>query len=239
MAKEKSADIIQVCAPPAYSGVFGNETSTKKSSSTKSKLLFGYAVSVSTALIVALILGGVYYYRSLDVIQEAIKKFKVTDTSGDAPVTQEVEIDAENQYVTLRLNGPDFAPGTFAVVDYAKSTTGIYDPQSKRCFLIPGIKTKIADLESWSLEYEKNNHTQKVQDNKETFNYIMADNYPVSDKSILSAPLRTACKSLPVYWLEPATSKTHDLQKRKAKLIICVSVSIGCTCITLCVSISL
>jgi len=35
-------------------------------------VLFGYAVAITTALIVVVIMGGVYYYRSLDVLEAAI-----------------------------------------------------------------------------------------------------------------------------------------------------------------------
>ena len=41
--------------------------------SRKSKVLFGYAVAITTALIVVVIMGGVYYYRSLDVLETALK----------------------------------------------------------------------------------------------------------------------------------------------------------------------
>ena len=41
--------------------------------SRQSKVLVGYAVAITTALIVVAIMGGLYYYRSLDVLETALK----------------------------------------------------------------------------------------------------------------------------------------------------------------------
>jgi len=37
--------------------------------------MFGYAVAITTALVVVVIMGGVYYYRSLDVLEASLKVF--------------------------------------------------------------------------------------------------------------------------------------------------------------------
>jgi len=214
MAEAKDSEAGQEPTPPAYTGSFQNEPANGKSSR-QSKVLFGYSVAVTTALIVVLIMGGVYYYRSLDVIEESIKKFGVGVDSAEAPLSQDLEVDAVNQYVVFRLNGIDLEPGTFAVLDYTKSMTGIYDPKGHQCFLIAGISTNIADLQTLSTVYEKNNSTDFNVTSVDNLYYTLADNYPVSDKNILPAPLKNACTSIPVYWLEPVPAdKTHNIQKR-------------------------
>jgi len=218
MEEVKDSEAGQNAAPPAYTGSFQNEGSAQSSngkSSRKSKVLFGYSVAATSALIVVLIMGGVYYYRSLDVIEESIKKFSVVDNTDKTAVYQDVEIDALNQYVIFRLNGADLAPGTFAVFDYTKSMTGIYDPEGHQCFLIAGIRSSISDLQTLSTAYEKNTTTYINETSAEPLYYTLADSYPVSDKNILPAPLRNACTSIPVYWLEPVPAdKIHGIQKR-------------------------
>jgi len=178
-----------------------------------------------------LVMGGVYYYRSMDVLQESIKKFRIADTSGNSPVNQDVEIDMANNYATFYMTGDQFAPGTFATLDYTKSMTGIYEPRSRRCYLIGGIRSEISDLQSLSYMYEKNN--TYTGDDRKTFTYVLGDNYPVSDKRILPGPLKSACTSLPVYWLEPAPSTPHGLQKRKiSEVEICYAWGFICVTIT-------
>jgi len=214
MAETKTVEAGQETAPPAYFGNIRNQDSDVKRSR-QSKILFGYSVAITTALIVVLVMGGVYYYRSLDIIQESIKKFKVVDDSNKTPVSQDVEIDAVNQYAVFRLNGADLEPGTFAVLDYARSMTGVYDPEGRQCFLIAGIRTSIVDLQTLKTAYEKINATHVNTTNEVSFSYTLADTYPVSDKTILPRPLKNACTSIPVYWLEPAQAdKTHNIQKR-------------------------
>jgi len=202
--------------PPAYvvDGQGGSTLASRENSSKKSKALFGYSVAVTTALVVVLVMGGVYYYRSLDVLQESIKKFQVEDKSGYNPVNQDIEIDMANNYAVFYLTGDSVAPGTFAVIDYTKSMTGFYEPRSRRCYLIGGIKSKIPDLQTLSQLYEKN--TTFTESSRKNFEYVLGDNYPVSDKKILPYPLKNACTSLPVYWLEPAPDTPHGIQKRGA-----------------------
>jgi hypothetical protein len=219
MSTEKY-QVSEVC-PPHYTSneVVGETRYTKKS-----KALFGYAVAVTTALVVVLVLGGVYYYKSIDNLQEVIEKFRVVDDSGKTPVTQDIEINTAKQYAVVQINGDSIAPGTYAVLDYSKSMTGIYEPNSRRCYLIAGIQNRIVDLETIRHYYEKQNGTSnKGEVRGETFYYVVADTYPVSDKTILSAPLKTSCASLPVYWLEPATDDTHDRVKREK----CWEVEVG------------
>jgi len=45
-------------------------------------MLFGYAIAVTTALIVVVIMGGVYYYRSLNVLEAAIKVNLISCVGG-------------------------------------------------------------------------------------------------------------------------------------------------------------
>jgi len=212
MTSEKSSEVLSF--PPAYvvEGQAGSSQTTDVSSSKKTKTLFGYSVAVTTALVVVLVMGGVYYYRSIDVLQESIKKFQVADNSGNNPVNQDIQIDMANNYAVFYLTGDSVSPGTFAVLDYTKSMTGIYEPRSRHCYLIGGIKSEISDLQTLSNVFEKN-ITDAVASGK-NFEYVLGDNYPVSDKKILPSPLKNACTSLPVYWLEPAPDTPHGVQKR-------------------------
>jgi hypothetical protein len=229
MASEKLAEVLS--CPPAYGQAGGSLQSSSGASSKKSKALFGYSVAATTALIVVLVMGGVYYYRSIDVLQESIKKFQVVDNSGSTPVREEVEIDLTNNYAVFHLTGNSIAPGTFAALDYTKSMTGVYEPRSRRCYLIGGIRSEISDLQSLSNMYEKN--ITYTETSKKSFNYVIGDNYPVSDKKMLPGPLKSACTSLPVYWLEPAPDTTHGLQKRGS---VTVKGRIGPVSITLTLS---
>jgi len=209
MTSEKCSEVLSF--HPAY--VVNSQTeSINGQSSKKSKALFGYSVAVTTALVVVLVMGGVYYYRSIDVLQESIKKFRLVDNSASNPVEENVEIDMTNNYAVFHLTGSSIAPGTVAALDYTKSMTGIYEPRSRRCYLIGGIKSEISDLQTLSQLYEKN--TTFNEANRKTFRYVIGSNYPVSDKKILPGPLKNACTSLPVYWLEPAPDTPHGIQKR-------------------------
>jgi len=207
---EKCSEVVSF--PPAYYAPQQVSQSSVRDSSKKSKALFGYAVGATTALIVVLVMGGVYYYKSIDVLQESIKKFQMADNSGSKPVNQDIEIDMSNNYAVFYLTGADIAPGTFATLDYTKSMTGIYEPKSRRCYLIGGIKSEISDIQSLSNMLEKN--TTNAETSGKTFYYVLGDNYPVSDKKILPSPMKSSCTSLPVYWLEQAQDTPHGMQKR-------------------------
>jgi len=208
--------------PPAYIDVLQNQPPAVKSSK-KSKALFGYAVAATTALIVVLVMGGVYYYRSLDIIQESIKKFHLTDKSDvhtdGTSVSQDIEIDTVNQYVVMHLNGATMEPGTMVVLDYSKSMIGLYRPVSRHCHLIGGINSDMAEFNAMASAYENMNSTQLGKNEKRVFYYVQAETFPVSDKIILPAPLKSFCNGLPVYWLEPSTADKfhkHQIQKRAA-----------------------
>jgi ribosomal silencing factor RsfS len=178
----------------------------------KTKLLFGYAVAVTTTLIVVIILSGIFYFRSQEVLLDTIKIYHRADKTGTTPVHQDIEVNTAKNTVVFHLNGEGIETGTFAVLDYAKSMTGIFDPEARACYLIGGIQKKIADLKTFSDVLEKNvNRTSTV----ETLQYQTADTYPVNDKAILPSALKSQCAYLPVYWLEPAT-ETKTIQKRAA-----------------------
>jgi len=212
MTFEKSSEVLSF--PPTYA-VDGQAGSSQTSdipvrSSTKTKALFGFSVAVTVALVVVLVVGGVYYDRAIHGLQESIKKFHVEDKSGNNPVNEDIEIDMANNYATFYLTGDSVAPGTFAVLDYTKSMTGIYEPRSRRCYLIGGIKSEITDLQTLRDVLEKN----ITASGGKNFEYVVGNDYPVSDKTILPGPLKNACTSLPVYWLEPAPETPNGVQKR-------------------------
>jgi len=197
--------------PPYVVSGFSNQQATKPKSS---KALFGYAVAVTSALIVVLILGGVYYYKSVETLQNTIQKFQLSSDREDSRSIKEVEIDESKNIVVFQLFGSGFELGTFSVLDYTRSMLGVYDPAAHKCYLIGGITEKFPDLHSLRQHYEQN-ATAKASERK-IFLYVLADDYPVSDKTILPTPLRSACASLPVYWLEPAPASDSGRQKRAA-----------------------
>jgi hypothetical protein len=185
--------------PTAYIMTPVSPTDQEIKYSRQSKALFGYAISITTALIVVLILGGVYYYRTLEVLHETVKTYHDMDRSGETPVNRQIEIDTATNTVIFHLSGHGFEPGSLAVLDYPKSLTGIYDPTAKQCFLIAGIWSNLMDPQALSERLEKN---LSKPSNIMKVNYQIADDYPVSDKSILPSSLKSPCAYLPVYWLE-------------------------------------
>jgi hypothetical protein len=209
MTSEKCVEVVSF--PPAYDVSGQTTTPVIRGSSKKSKALFGYAVGATTALVVVLVLGGVYYYKSIDVLQETIKKFHLEDTHENNPVKEDVEIDMANNYAVFYMTGPQWAPGTFLALDYTKSMIGIYDPKLRLCYLIGGIDSKINDLQTFSLQFEMN--TTYTDADRKKFYYVLSDNYPVSDKKILPYHLKSACTSLPVYWIQPAPAQPLGIQK--------------------------
>jgi len=196
--------------PPAYP-IMSSATNEMAGRSRKTKALYGYAIGVTTAFVVLLIFGGIYYYKSIEVLQDAIKTYRTVDKSGDNKLDQEVDIDTSNNQLVFRLNGEGIAPGTFAVQDYTKSITGIYDPKERKCYLLSGINKEVVDPRTYSDMLEKNTTASTPI---ATLNYQIADSYPVSDKSVIPSKLRSACQYLPVYWLEPAKEAKGGKQKR-------------------------
>jgi len=190
-------------------------------SSRRSKALFGYAVAATTALIVVLVMGGVYYYRSLDIIQESIKKFHLIDNSNvhtdGIAVSQDVEINTVGRYIVMHLNGATMESGTLVVLDYTNSMIGLYKPESRHCHLIGGINSHMADFNSMTSAYENFNSTEVGKIEKRVFYYVEDDTFPVNGKKILPEPLKNFCTGLPTYWMQPSTADTfhkHRIQKR-------------------------
>jgi hypothetical protein len=221
---------VDSASPPAYH----MQSQSSQGHSHKTKALFGYAVAVSTALIVVLILGGIFYFRSMNVLQDTIKTYHTTDKTGSTPVEQDVDVNVAKNTMLFHLNGEGIAPGTFAVFDYAKSMTGIYDPKDRTCYLIGGIQKKISDPKSFKDNMEKN--TTKLT-TVETLQYQIADTYPVNDKAILPSALKSQCAHLPVYWLEPVTEsnpETKSIQKRRVCWRVCVNIRGVRVCYTRC-----
>jgi hypothetical protein len=200
------AVIVESASPPAY--IMQPAAKASSGYSSKSKALFGYAVAVTTALVIVLIIGGVYYSRSVDDLQDIIKTYRHTDKTGTTPIQQDIEVNLGKNTLSFNLQGEGIAPGTVAVVDYSKSITGIYDPQARTCYLIGGIAKRIVDLKTYNNNMERNVTRPTTV---ETLQYQLADTYPVNDKAILPSPLKSQCTYLPVYWLEP---QTKDKQKR-------------------------
>jgi len=222
--------VVELSNPPAYVMQSATSRNQRAKYSSKTRALLVYAVAVSTALIVVLILGGVYYNRTLDVLQDTIKKYSEVYENGRTPVKEDIEVDTEKNTVVFRLSGQGITPGTFALFDYTKSMTGIYDPEVRKCFLIGGIKSKIADAKTFSDSMEKNVTKPMTI---ETLQYKMADTYPVNDKTILPSALKSACAHLPVYWLEPDTQQ-KGIQKRAVCNQICVDIKLVEICYTRC-----
>jgi hypothetical protein len=209
--KEKTA--VELTDPPAYILTPADPTimTSRVKHSRESKALFGYAVTITTALVVVLILGGIYYYRSLYDLKAIIKTYRYADI--------DIKIDSEKKTVVYRLSTE---PDKIIVVDYPKSLTGIYDPVARQCYLIAGLRSDAMDSQALSDRLEKN-MTQTLKVEKAT--YQIADSYPVSDKSILPSALKSPCAYLPVYWLEPDVTTQHEgtgIQKRGTWIIVII-----------------
>lgn len=203
---EKGSELPQVSCPPAYA--LPSIEPRSNGSSRKSKAVLGYAIGVTVALVILVILGSVYYYKSLDVIQSSVVKFQETYKTPDKKddITQETEVDQDNNVAVFRLTGKGIPDGTIAVLDYTRSMTGLYDPEVKQCFLLGGIRKDIVDPKTLS-QHLYGNKTKEDATVTETLNFQKADDYPITDKSILPKPLQASCKHLPTYWMEPATEK--------------------------------
>jgi len=202
--------VVELANPPAYI-VSGSVPNSEMKHSTKGKALFGYAVAITTALVVVLILGGVYYYRSLEMLQDTIRIYSDVDKTGKDPVDRQLEVDTSKNTLVYHLSGNGIEPGTLVVMDYTKSLTGIYDPKSRKCYLIAGIRSDIADPKTVGNMLEKN---MTAASKNEELKYRVADSYPASDKSILPAALKEDCTYLPVYWLERTIENGKSVQKR-------------------------
>jgi hypothetical protein len=135
MEEDKSS--VADC-PPAY--VVSGLTNEHARNPKKSKALFGYAVAVTTALIVVLVLGGVYYYKSIETLQATILKFDLSRNQDAFRSIDDIELDELKNVVLYHLGSPDFEPGSFSVLDYTKSMLGVYDSGPRSCYLIGGIK---------------------------------------------------------------------------------------------------
>jgi len=211
MEGEKSAH----CPPPyVVTGLTSSEQQPPRSQPRKSKVLFGYAVAMTTALVVVLVIGGIYYFKTVDTLQKTILKFHLSDDRLDSRNIKDVEIDQSNNIVVFQLSGPGFEPGSFSVLDYTRSMLGIYDPGQRSCYLIGGIKNTFPDLLSLGEHYQQN--ATAPASGRKIFYYSVADDYPISDKSILPSPLINACASLPTYWLEPDQAMANNRRKRLA-----------------------
>jgi hypothetical protein len=221
----RSEKSVESASPPAY--IMQHACSAPQSSQglpRKTKLLFGYSVAVTTILIVVLILGGIFYFRSQEVLQDTIKMYHSTDKTGTTPVDQDIEVNTAKNTLVFHLNGEGIEPGTFAVLDYSKSMTGVYDPRDRTCYLIGGIQKRILDPMTFNDMLAKNATTPSTV---EVLQYQIADTYPINDKAILPSALKSACAYLPVYWLEPAVEpkpETKGIQKRRPRFCwrVCV-----------------
>jgi len=196
--------------PPFYNGAATRQTSGGWSS-TKSKALLCYAVGVTVALVIVIIISSVHQRQTTNVLLASIKKYTVMDMSGTTPMREDIEIDMSKNFALFYLSGDGMMDGTFVVLDYTRSMTGLYEPNSRRCYLGGGLHSDIYDLQTLGSMLEKNTTQQKTE---ETFSYQLGNNFPVSDKTILPDPMKTVCMSLPIYWLEPVPPTSHNIMKR-------------------------
>jgi len=217
--------------PPAYlirseaSGMPGKQRS-------RGKFMVAYAVAVTSALVVTLVLGAVYYQRSFDGLLTGVRQPPLVEGKV---MTQSFPDLTANNVAVVNTGGA----GSQAVLDYSKSMTAVYDASKKMCYLVSGIHDDMVD--------------PKLANAFPTDKYSVDRSYSVSDKSLVPAPLQRVCAGLPVHWLQQVVSATlHNLRKRQIEsLSTCVTacdtatVSVGCQtisttlCPSLCTAISL
>jgi hypothetical protein len=139
--------------------------------------------------------------------------------------------------MTFRLTGPNYEPGTFAVLDYTRSLTMLYDPKSRSCFVIGGIRKEIADPTLFTTYLEKNITRPAVSTR---YSYQIADTYPISDKSILPRSVMKSCAYLPTYWLEPVPAGSEKgIVKRDIGVNACLELCLKVLIIELCAKLCL
>lgn len=172
------------------------------------KVLLVYAAVITTAFVVATILGSVYYANSLtnltnenNVLVDNLREITVAST------TQKVAVDTKNDVSIFYPQGPGVPNGTVAAIDYQRSITGIYDPQSQECYVTAGMSSGTPN--AMALESEINSGQYQANANSATHVYYKkVDNVAVADHSVLPSPLQSICVGLPVYWLEQADAPT-------------------------------
>jgi len=220
MAEKQSMESVN---PPVYRVSVEEPRKTSSTYQVSKKVVIGSAVAVTVILLAAIIVGVVYFYRSTDTLKDVAKMYHTIEKNGQTSSGQDIEIDTNKNIVVVHLTGDEIETGTFALLDYTKSLTGIYDAKERKCYLIGGIQQEFLDPQHFKESLEKNN-TQSTVSGK-TFRYKLAESYPVSDKSFLPSPLKKVCSIIPVNWLEPAleTSGT-GIQKRGWCFYVCVNI---------------
>jgi hypothetical protein len=183
-----------------------------------SKLIVGVIVAVTIVVVTSIVAGLVYFCLATN----SIKMYQNIVKDGMRAVKQDIEIDTEKNTMIFHLSEDGIEPGTFAVLDYAKSLTGFYDPGNKKCYLIGGIQKDLPNPKAFKDILDANN-SKSVN---ETLEYEVSHSYPVSDKSFLPASLRTSCAHIPVFWLQPVQEPNSSTglagrQKRDSLFLRC------------------
>lgn len=196
--------------------------------SCKSKATLGYAVGITIALIIVVVLGSVYYFKSLEIAHGTIVKFHQTyKGESNEEVTQETEVDVDNQIAVFHLDGDGMSKESFVVFDYGRSMIGLYEEEEKSCYLVGGLTKDMVDLKAFLARLYQNSTDENSTGGE--LDYVTADDYPISDKSILPKPLQSPCKYLPTFWLELAqgdaessldTDEHPRRVKRRRKVVI-------------------
>jgi len=227
--------------PPSYimRGEAGFSMKPKRWGSKGGKCVWAYAVAVTTALMVTVVVGALYYHRSIDGLLEAAQRPQSADRPIllSAPVVPQSAA-AVNNVVVIDMEGDMGVSGSQAAIDYSKGLTAVYDASKKMCYLASGIHTDIAN--------------SKLPSVFPTSKYSVDQSYSISDKSLVPAPLQRTCAGIPLHWLEQVVrDAVHSVKKRATITVavcetICISAltSIACQttfislCPTLCVALS-
>jgi hypothetical protein len=172
-----------------------------KASKVKIWVLIGYSVAITIALIVVAVMSGVYFHRSLDILEDSIETYQRTYSSpGDegSSLTEDISIYSANNVAIFRLSGPEIPDGSLVAIDYPKSIIIISEPTSKICYLIGGIKMIIGDMNQLNQYLQAN----KTADPTNTLYYAAnVDDYPVTDKSFLPSGISNECNGVPLFWI--------------------------------------
>jgi hypothetical protein len=216
MAEKQS---VESSSPPMYRVNVEEPSKNTNRIKVSKTLVIGVTIAVTVILLAAIIAGVAYFYRSTHTLKEVAKIYHRTDKNG---VNEDIEIDTDKNIVIVHLNGEGIEPGTFVVLDYTKSLTGIHDAKTKRCYLIGGIQQEFLDPQHLRESLEKN-LTQSTSG--KTLRYKVSNSYPVSDKSFLPSALKKVCNNIPVFWLEPdMESSDTGVQKRQFCVNACATI---------------
>jgi len=200
------ADKVNMVDPCSLSGIYFEKDESENKTCEglcSSNICIGIMITVGIVLVTSIVSGMVFFGVAAS---NSVQMYHNIDKDGTSVVNQDIKIDTEKNTVIFHLSGNGIEPGTYAVIDYAKSLIGFYVADINRCYLIGGIQMDLPTPKDFKDILDRNNSQSDWVN--ETLEYAISSSYPVSDKSFLPAVLRSSCADIPVFWLEPIIEST-------------------------------